>query len=57
LLRLDQLDPIFEKARSAVGSAEWERTLERLRAVREITRMDRVLDRYEELLASLRPPG
>jgi hypothetical protein len=47
----------IEKARSAVGSADWERALERLRAVREVTRMDRVLDQYEELLRGLRPPG
>jgi hypothetical protein len=50
----DSILSTIEKARSAVGSADWERALERLRAVREVTRIDRVLDQYEELLRELR---
>jgi hypothetical protein len=43
----------LERARAAFGSAEWVRGLERMRAVRELTRMDRVLERYEALFHDL----
>lgn len=43
----------IERARASFGSPEWQRALERLRAVRELTRMDRVLDEYERLLHEL----
>ena len=43
----------LERARAAFGSAEWERGLERMRAVRELTRMDRVLEGYEALFHDL----
>jgi hypothetical protein len=43
----------IERARSSFGSAEWRRGLERMRAVRELTRMDRVLDEYESLFHQL----
>ena len=49
----------IERARESFGSPEWERGLERMREVRERTRMDRVIDEYEALfhqLASTRPP-
>jgi len=45
----------IERARSSFGSPEWQRGLERLRAVRELTRMDRVLDEYEALFHRLAP--
>lgn len=43
----------IERARSSFGSEEWQAALGRLRAVRELTRIDRVLDEYESLLCSL----
>jgi hypothetical protein len=46
------------RAQGAFGSPEWERGLERMRAVRERTCMDRVIDDYEALfhqLAATRP--
>jgi len=43
----------IERARSSFGSAEWEKALERLRAVRERTRFDRILDEYEDLFREL----
>lgn len=43
----------LERARAVFGSAEWERGLERMRAVRELTRMDRVLEGYEALFHDL----
>jgi hypothetical protein len=43
----------IERARSSFGSEEWQAALGRLRAVRELTRIDRVLDEYESLLRSL----
>ncbi|MFL6236002.1 MAG: hypothetical protein ACJ76N_22920 [Thermoanaerobaculia bacterium] len=49
----------IERAQASFGSPEWERGLERMREVRERTRMDRVIDDYEALfhqLASTRPP-
>lgn len=46
----------IEKARASFGSPEWERGLERMRAVRELTSMDRVLDGYESLLRELARP-
>jgi hypothetical protein len=42
-----------ERARSSFGSPEWRRGLERMRAVRELTRIDRVLDEYESLFHRL----
>lgn len=45
----------IEKARAGFGSAEWELALERLRAVRELTRFDRILDQYEDLIRELVP--
>lgn len=45
----------IERARSSFGSAEWERALERLRAVRERTRFDVILDEYEDLFHELVP--
>jgi hypothetical protein len=41
------------RARAAFGSAEWERGLARMRAVRELTRMERVLEGYEALFHDL----
>jgi hypothetical protein len=46
------LDTI-ERARASFGSPEWHRGLERMRQVRELTRIDRVLDDYEALLRRL----
>jgi hypothetical protein len=46
-----------ERARAAFGSAEWHAGLERMRAVRELTRFDRVLDEYELLLRELADGG
>jgi hypothetical protein len=46
------LDAI-ERARFSFGSPEWRLGLERMRAVRELTRMDRVLDEYESLFHQL----
>jgi hypothetical protein len=43
----------LERARASFGSAEWERGLERMRTVRELTRMDRVLEGYEGLFHDL----
>ncbi len=43
----------IEKARAGFGSAEWELALERLRAVRELTCFDRILDQYEDLIREL----
>ncbi len=43
----------IEKAKASFGSPEWERGLERMRAVRELTRMDRVIDEYETLFHDL----
>lgn len=45
----------IERARSSFGSPEWQRGLERLREVRELTRMDRVLEEYESLFHQLAP--
>jgi hypothetical protein len=46
----------IEKARTSFGSPEWERGLERMRAVAELTRMDRVIDEYEALFHQLATP-
>lgn len=46
----------IERARASFGSEEWHRGLERMRAVRELTSMDRVLDEYESLLRQLAAP-
>ncbi|HEX4498518.1 MAG TPA: hypothetical protein VIE43_22770 [Thermoanaerobaculia bacterium] len=43
----------IERARAAFGTAEWERGLARMRAVREMTAMDRVLEGYEALFHDL----
>lgn len=45
----------IERARAAFGSAEWDLALERLRRVREMTRFDRILDQYEDLIRELVP--
>jgi hypothetical protein len=45
----------LERARAAFGSAEWERGLARMREVRELTRMERVLEGYEALFHDLAP--
>jgi hypothetical protein len=45
----------IERARAAFGSPEWQRGLERMRRVRELTCMDRVLDGYEALFRDLAP--
>jgi hypothetical protein len=42
-----------ERARATFGGAEWHAALDRLRAVREITGIERVLDEYEILLRQL----
>jgi hypothetical protein len=47
----------IERARASFGSPEWQRGLERMRAVRELTSMDRVLDDYESLLRHLAASG
>jgi hypothetical protein len=52
----DSILAAIEKARASFGSPEWQRGLERMKAVREATRMDRVLERYEELFRELAPP-
>ncbi|HEX6904842.1 MAG TPA: hypothetical protein VF789_34360 [Thermoanaerobaculia bacterium] len=52
----DSILAAIEKARSSFGSPEWQRGLERMKAVREATRMDRVLDQYEDLFRELAPP-
>lgn len=52
----DSILAAIERARASFGSPEWRRGLERLRAVRDATRMDRVLDRYEDLFRELAPP-
>lgn len=46
----------IERARLSFGSAEWHAALDRLRTVREETRIDRVLDEYESLLRYLAEP-
>ena len=47
----------IERARAGFGSAEWHAGLEQMRAVRELTRLDRVLDEYELLLRELANGG
>jgi hypothetical protein len=47
----------IERARASFGSAEWHTALERLRAVREMTHIDRILDQYESLLRDLAEPA
>jgi hypothetical protein len=49
----ESVQAAVERARSSFGSADWDRGLERMRAVRELTSMDRVLDEYESLLRHL----
>jgi hypothetical protein len=39
--------------RARIDSPEWRRGLERMRKLRELTRLDRILDRYEDLLRRL----
>lgn len=43
----------IERARASFGSCCWHAALDRLRTVRELTRLDRVLDQYESLLRDL----
>lgn len=45
----------IERARSAFGSREWLRGLERMRQVRELTGIGRVLEDYESLFRRLAP--
>ncbi len=47
----------IERARASFGTAVWQRGLERMRQVRELTRMESVLDEYEELLRLLAVPA
>ena len=49
----DSIHAAIARARTAVGSPEWQRALDRLREVRELTSMNRVLDQYEDLLRAL----
>ncbi|HEY9422192.1 MAG TPA: hypothetical protein VIW92_12315, partial [Thermoanaerobaculia bacterium] len=49
----DSILAAIERARSSFGSPEWHRGLDRMRAVREATRMDRVLEQYEALFSEL----
>ena len=41
------------RLRASFGSPEWRRGLERLREIRELTRIERVLEEYESLFAAL----
>jgi hypothetical protein len=43
----------IERTRATFGGAEWHAALDRLRAVRELTGIERVLDEYETLLRQL----
>ena len=43
----------IERARATFGGAEWHAALDRLRAVRELTGIERVLDEYATLLRQL----
>lgn len=45
----------IERARAAFGQEPWVEALRRLRQVRELTHLDRVLDRYEDLFRDLTP--
>ena len=54
---LESVRAAIERARASFGSAEWHAALERLRAVREITHIDRILDQYESLLRDLAEPA
>jgi hypothetical protein len=45
----------IERARATFGTGVWQRGLERMRQVRELTRMESVLDEYEKLLRLLAP--
>lgn len=45
----------IERARASFGTPLWQRGLERMRQVRELTRMESVLDEYEKLLRLLAP--
>jgi len=51
----DSILAAIERARAAFGGAEWQRGLDRMRQVRELTCMERVLDGYEALLRRLAP--
>jgi hypothetical protein len=51
----ESVQAAIRKARDSFGSAEWNLALERLRAVRELTRFDRILDQYEDLIRELVP--
>lgn len=52
----DSIVATIELARASFGSPEWRRGLDRMKAVREATRMDHVLDQYEALFRELAPP-
>jgi hypothetical protein len=45
----------IERARSSFGSAEWHLALDRMRKVRERTRIDRILNEYEILFRQIAP--
>jgi hypothetical protein len=45
----------IERARASFGSSEWHQALDRLRAVRESTSLDRILDQYAGLFQALVP--
>jgi hypothetical protein len=47
----------IDRARASFGSPEWQRGLERMRAVREATSIDRVLDGYATLFHDLAGPA
>ena len=51
--RREPLEAVAGRIRAAFGTAEWQRGLERMRQVRELTSMPRVLDEYEALLRRL----
>lgn len=50
---LESIRGAIERARSSFGSPEWRLSLERLERVRELTRMERILDQYESLFVAL----
>ncbi|HEV2843356.1 MAG TPA: hypothetical protein VG477_00805, partial [Thermoanaerobaculia bacterium] len=49
----DSILAAIGRARASFGSPEWQQGLDRMRAVREATRMDRVLEQYEALFGEL----
>jgi len=49
----DAVMAAIERARASFGTKEWQRGLERMREIREMTHIDRVLDGYQALLCRL----